>query len=417
MKRKKSSFKYTLLLILIIAVLAFLLRTSVLKKMKAREETDAYDPRPVAVETVTVKRTTIERAMEIVAWVEPEARADFSARAPAYIREINVKEGDTVKEGDVLAELDNRDLEQKLKSMEAQVKEAVSRRQATEARISGLKSSVSYLEKESQRDSHLAEQGAIPLSAAEASKTKYDESKGSIEEARQNAEALKFLVTNLEEQKKSVKTEMDYRIFKAPFDGTITTVKADPGDLAVPGMPVISIEKHEGKNIVFSLPQEDISRVKIGQEVQFLWEGTSFSGNISSIYPSVDEKRMGKVEAGIAEDQKRPKILPSGISFPARVIAETLEGATTVPLSAVFETAEGNTFVYRVVTVSEGSTEAQTGQETDQKQEILQKLPVKIVLKNSEEAALEGVEPGDRVVTTSYKGSILLSDGLRVTSK
>jgi multidrug efflux pump subunit AcrA (membrane-fusion protein) len=156
---------------------------------------------PAAAVRVRMIESTQQTATEeVMGTVQAKLRATIEAKVPGRIGTMPVSLGQSVKEGDLLAQLDVREIQAKLDQA------AAGRKQA---------------ERDYQRASALFAQQAMTQAEYDAAEARYHVAKAAVEEAE---------------------SMLDYARVHAPFDGVITRKLADVGDLALPGKPLLEME-------------------------------------------------------------------------------------------------------------------------------------------------------------------------------
>jgi membrane fusion protein (multidrug efflux system) len=195
---------------------------------------------------------------------------------------------------------------------------------------------------------------------------------------------------------------IDKKTVRAPFSGRLGITQVDVGQYLKAGQPLVTLQDLTPINVNFSLPEQALSRVAVGQTVEVrvdAYPETRFSGEVTAIDPQVNEStRNFTVQATLANDDRR---LRPGMF--ARVTLRT--GAprqlVTLPQTAIVTNPYGAS-VYVVQTGGEGPpkvTEArvETGRQ-----------------RGTQIAVTEGLSGGETVVTS---GQIKLREGLPVRIK
>ncbi len=236
------------------------------------------------------------------------------------------------------------------------------------------------------------------LPAAEAKFKRYQGlyKKGSIsKEAFDEAEANFF---SLSADIESLKASIGRREIKAPFSGVVGIRDVYLGQYLQSGTKIVRLEDTSVMRLRFTVPQTDISRIKINQSVDIsvdAYPNRTFKGSISAIEPAVSiQSGLIQVQADIPNSDGQ---LRSGMFARANIILPTLENQVTLPQTAITFTLYGDN-VY-VISEVEGETRV--------KQQVVK------VGERTEEIAhiLEGVNPGDRIVTS---GQVRLSNDAKV---
>lgn len=210
-------------------------------------------PVGVNLPTATVRVQTIQNATqpafeEVMGTVQAKLRATIEAKVPGRIDTMPVSLGQTVKAGDLLAQLDVREVRAKLDQAKA------SREQA---------------ERDFDRISALLEKQAVTQAEYDASQARYSIAKAAVDEAE---------------------SMLAYARVVAPFDGVITRKLADVGDLAMPGKPLLEMENPSALRFVADVPDAISDRVKAGAHlaVKIGNERGPIEGEVSEIAPAAD---------------------------------------------------------------------------------------------------------------------------------
>lgn len=175
---------------------------------------------PVAVTVSDVITGAGSRAQ--VARVESATQAGVATRASGTLTRVAVDVGDRVRRGQVVATLDDADVR---------------------ARIGAAEAATALAERTHGRVERLQADGAASQQELDEALARLQAARAQLEEAR--AQAAYVQVT-------------------APFDGVVTARHADPGDLAVPGRPVLTIASEGAVTIVAELPSSDRAAVTTG---------------------------------------------------------------------------------------------------------------------------------------------------------
>jgi len=383
-----------LLVLIIIVLLVAGARALVKHKRAALAQAPHYGVRPIPVKVVQARRTDLKESWHYLAVAEPVRTATLSARVTARIDRVLCDEGDMVKAGQVLVELDCRQVRDNIAATQAQIAQAEAQLAASEATERSLASSTAYRKREAERDKTLADKGDIPASSAEATADKANEFEGRLEATRKGSEALRHLIHALKEKKAEVETQLTYYTLKSPYDGVLSSRLVDPGDMASPGKQLVVVEDRSQVKLAFDVPQQDLPAVKEGLEVGFPVDGQSRTAALSRLFPSLSEARMLRAEVDLTPQQAAG--LSTGAYVPVTLVLRVLKGVTVVPSSCLVECPKGRQHVF----VAKGGE--------------LSHPIVKVLTGSGDDVAVEGIEPGDQVVTSTFLGWALLSAGQKV---
>jgi RND family efflux transporter MFP subunit len=192
----------------------------------------------ITVETLNVSSSNTMSSFSVSGNVQPKKEANISTRMMGYITGINAEVGDYITKGKVLVNISNSDLQAKLGQVKANITQA-------EAGVQNAK-------KDYDRISTLYEQSSVTQKELDDISTHYNMAKAGLEAAKQ--------------MENEVKSQFAYTRITAPFSGTITAKYANSGDLANPGMPLLTIAKTGQYQVVAMVPENQISSIKTGQK-------------------------------------------------------------------------------------------------------------------------------------------------------
>jgi RND family efflux transporter MFP subunit len=198
----------------------------------------------------------------------------LTSRYMGYVKNMAVSEGDIVKKGQLLYEIDSKEIE----SSERQVDLSIS-----QARLS-------LQMNENQYNNVL-----INLARHERLYQKKMVSKYEFEMLQLSAKNLKDMVTIAEEQvkqalakKDEVLNQYNYLKIHAPNDGVIVDKRLNEGEMAIPGMPAVTLTDLSKLSIVAELSETQLKYINLGKKVDIEIPSIGFStvGEITSIIPS-----------------------------------------------------------------------------------------------------------------------------------
>ena len=343
---------------LLIAVLLFgsVIGFNLFKQQKIAEYM-ANRPEPEFPVTVT-EVTSIDwvPVIEAIGFIEPNQGVTVANETSGVIDQIAFESGTQVEEGQPLVLL-NSDVEK------ANLKSAKAKLPAAEAKY--------------KRYQGLYQKGSI-------SKEAYDE-----------AEANYFsLLADIE----SLNASIDRREIKAPFAGVVGIRNVYLGQYLQAGTDIVRLEDTSVMRLRFTVPQTDISRINMGQEVDIFvdaYPAIAFKGSITAIEPAVNiQSGLIQVQADIPNSDGK---LRSGMFARANIILPKLENQVALPQTAITFTLYGD----NVYLVSEENGEKRVKQQVIKVGERTQDIA----------HILDGVQPGDVVVTS---GQVRLSNGAKV---
>jgi RND family efflux transporter MFP subunit len=177
--------------------------------------------------------------------VEAIRQTVVSAQVPGAIVAIEVKVGDVVKAGQVLVRIDARAAEQTVAASDAQVQSA--------------RATLEIATKDFDRQKQLFEK-------------KYT-SQAALERAEAQFKATQAQVSGQLAQAGAARAQSGFFVVKAPYAGVIAEIPVMPGDMAMPGRPLLTIYDPAVLRVTASVPQSEIARIAPGKPTKVEFPG------------------------------------------------------------------------------------------------------------------------------------------------
>lgn len=212
---------------------------------------------------------------------------------------------------------------------------------------------------------------------------------------------------SLEADIESLKATIARREVRAPFSGVVGLRNVFLGQYLQPGTDIVRLEDTSVMRLRFTVPQTDISKIKLGQTIKInvdAYPQTQFDGHITAIEPAVNfQSGLIQVQADIPNNDGQ---LRSGMFARASIILPTVKDQIVIPQSAISFTLYGqNVYVLK------------EGEETDKEGNKVKVLRAKqVVVKAGERRGndvhvLSGIQAGDQIVLS---GQVRLSNDTKV---
>lgn len=302
MKRKLLIF-----MVVLLVVVALLL-------VKKKKQSLTNLAKPAAVSTVVqiqvARKGELEVTRSYLGRLEAQTRVDLAARITGHILAITKREGDQVRAGELVITLDNRELLERAQAVQSEGL-------AAQQRLAAARSALETQQAIYGRDEKLYQAGAISKEALERSRT-------ALTSARATAQATEEGIKGIGMQTAAARTQAGYGQVRAPFSGVVTRRLMEPGDLAVPGKPILTIEQQGACKVLLQVPQEALAGLRPGSRAYLRHaDGRSLSAAVSRMYPSVGPSLQAGLEISLA---KPPFDLPSGASLTVELAAAPQQG-------------------------------------------------------------------------------------------
>ncbi len=199
----------------------------------------------MVVSTMDVKKTHVLLSLPYLATVKSDKSVVLSSRIAARVEHL-AECGSTVKKGETVVSLDQRDLKDKKSALLLQIN-------STKAALSAKKIALS-----TAIASHKRTQKLLRIKGA--SKEMFDNEKSQIEGLKAASTSLENKVSILHANLSEIQTALSYAVLTAPQDATVSKCFINPGDMAMPGKPLLRLESNTGKYLLLrSAATEDVA--------------------------------------------------------------------------------------------------------------------------------------------------------------
>ncbi len=323
---------------------------------------------PPRVQFAKATRETISNLLSTNGKVEPIDYIDVRVESPGLVKSVRVRNGDSVRKGQALAELSEPGLDQELAA--AMAREAQARAAMQTADAGGSSSGLAEIDaglSRARNDRDAAERNLESLQRLEQKQAAahYD-----VEQARQAVGSFDVQIHSLEQRRaalvgKGDLANLEARVREAeagvqratdsitrdtilaPMDGTIYDLPARAGLYLSAGAPVASIGKLNPVRVRVYVDEPELGRVAVGARVRITWDalpGKEWTGVVEkrpTEIVALGSRQVGEVLCTI--DNPMRELLP-GTNVNAFILTQVVEKALTVPKAAVRR--ENGTGVY-----------------------------------------------------------------------
>lgn len=338
--------------LILFIVLSNLLLAACAGKKPAAEQTAP----PIAVKTEVVKLAPIEDYYEAVGAVRSAASSVLSARIMGVILAIRAHEGDRVRAGQLLAQLDDRDAMAQARKAQAGLQEArqgldevVRLIAAAESAKASADANKELATATFQRFKTLLERRSVSQQEFDEVQAKYRSAVAEADRAREMREALLArkaqIASRIEQAEADVanaRIAASYSRITSPIDGIITAKHAEVGSMAAPGVPLLTVEDNTKYRLEVSVEESRLSAIHLGQQAFLQIDSLTpepLTGQVSEIVPEADPATRTftvKIDLPASASKTNPSALRSGLYGKARfAIGE--KPAITIPIKAVIE--------------------------------------------------------------------------------
>ncbi|MFN4235203.1 MAG: efflux RND transporter periplasmic adaptor subunit [Bacteroidia bacterium] len=291
--------------------------------------------------------------------VQPEVQVKISSDVSGEIIELNVKEGDQVKKGDILAKI-NPDLYLSVRDrLSAALNTAKANVANAKARLSQSKAQFINAEAAFNRNKTLHQQGAISDAEFDTAKSQYEVAKADVEAAEQSVIAAEFNLKSAEASLKEANDNLQRTTIIAPVDGTVSMLSVEKGERVVgttqmAGTELMRIANLTEMEVKVDVNENDIVRIKLGDTADVeidAYLGRKFKGVVREIANSA--KISGIAAEQVTNFEVKVRILRSsyedliikdkphlspfrpGMTASVEIKTNKVHNALSVPIQAV----------------------------------------------------------------------------------
>ena len=322
-----------------------------------------------ASDVMTVERASIEAGVAVSGDLKAIEEAVVRARLEGDLVGVYAREGDHVKEGQLLAHFEDSEQESNRTS-------AIADREAAQSDLETAKWNADQSEQ-------LFKAGAIAERDLRTAQQTYAATRARLAAAEARVRATTSLLT-------------DTRAL-APTTGVVAKRSVENGEHVARGADMFTVVRSDILELAAAVPARQVSEIRVGQKVHFAAGGRNLDGRVARINPSIDPtNRSVTVYTQVpnsAGDMKANSFATG------RIVSRTVDGAVVIPTPAIRQ-AQGTDkpFVYRL-----------------DANDALERAPVSVGIVDESQAVAEiteGLNPGDRIVVGNVG---TLGAGMKVT--
>lgn len=299
--------------------------------------------------------------------VQPEVEVRISSDVSGEIVALPVKEGDRVKEGEMIAKIRPDVYESALNRAEASLNNAKAQLANAKAQLARIQAQFENSRTVYERKKRLFQKdSAISEAEYQQAKSNYESAKADVDAQKQTVKAARFSVQSSEASVKEARENLERTTIHAPHSGTVTRLEVEKGERVVgtdqmSGTEMMSISELRYMEVSVDVNENDIVRVSIGDtadvEVDAFLD-KNFKGVVTEMANSASSSGKGMEEvtdfpvkirilrgsyASMVEDSSESPFRP-GMSATVNIATQQVNGVPSLPIRAVTtrkDTAEG----------------------------------------------------------------------------
>jgi len=386
---------------IIVAMLAAILVWPACSTKPAAETAPA-----VTVQVATAEQTSIQRKVTADAVLYPLRQAVIVPKISAPVSKFYVNRGTRVHSGELLAELENRDLQAAVTDNQGSYNQAQAQYEtATKAAVPeevhkaelDLKAAQEAFDAQQKMYTSrqmLFKQGAIARKDLDDTYVTYTQAQNQLTLAKQHLEGLQSYakadsLKAAEGQLASAKgkylgaqAQLGYSEIRSPIDGVVTDRPLNPGEMASNSSPLVTVMSLSQVVARAHISQAEASALRVGNAATIAAPGTDdVPGKVTIVSPALDPAST-TVEVWVQVANPKDQLKP-GSSVRITIVAETVKDAIVIPAAALLTAPDGGTTV--MVAGADNKPEQR---------------PVKTGIRDGNNLQItDGLKAGERVVT------------------
>lgn len=314
------------------------------------------DALPVRIASVT-KRELVE-TVSAPGELDPEVKVDVSAEVSARILELPFREGATVRKGEVVVKLDDRDLQASMDAQVAQRDGEKFRLRSEQERLASPMSQLANARATLERQESLFKTGDVSRADLDNAIARVRDLEAQIASAKEGLSVIESSLAAAEANIARARELLKKTTITAPIDGQITELNAEQGELVVvgtmnnAGTKILTIADLGSVRLKAKVAESDVARVKAGQPATVrvnAYRNREFKGAVDRVALSRGtEQSFGSSAGGagsgqggwfkceVALDLTEGETLLSGLAANVEIVVETTEGLL-IPSQALLE--------------------------------------------------------------------------------
>jgi HlyD family secretion protein len=418
----------------------------------------------VEVQTGKVARLDLASTVTASGEIKPKTYANVGANAFGKIVKLYVKEGDHVKKGQLLAQLENvqpeSDVQASRASLDASQKDYIAAQAALNTNRADLQRAKADLEQKSldyKRAQELFKAALIPKSDYESRKAAYetsaaglDQAKARVAQAAAQLESAKGHINQNAASLRRASVALSKTTYLAPFDGVITNLPVREGETVVvgiqnsPGSTLMTVADMGIITAEVQVDETDIVNVKLGQPAEVSIDAIpkkKFKGVVSQIGDNAILRSTGVSTAqttGSSQEAKDFKViitledppanLRPGLSATAKVTTATRQNAVSIPIQAL-TIRQRSDLEQKQKGKDKSAVQAAAPTSPEEKAKAKEEIQGVFIIRNGKAEFVpvetgitgttdievtKGLKEGDEIVTGSYKVLRSLRNGASV---
>lgn len=331
------------LLLLLFLVLAFI---------SCEEKTVETAEKIHAVKYARVEKATGAKTFTFSGVAKAQNETNLSFKVGGTLSSVNVKLGEKVKKGQLIARIDPADYNIQTNQAIAQMEGSIANAQSAEANTKAAEVQLINAKATYDRVAQLYENNSVSLSEYQQAKAGLESAQAQYDAANSQFKAANTQVESSNQQKQAADNQISYTRLVAPMNGVITAVQVEANEVVNAGMLIAKVSSLGRPEVEVGVPEVVINKLNIGQKAAIKFPSLPeqvFEAEVIEIAYASEKSTTFPVTLNIMnpEQEIRPG-MATEVDFIVGASEDKASNGIVAPLAAVASGTEGN-YVFRLV--------------------------------------------------------------------
>ena len=329
-----------------------------------RQPEGARSAAAMPVSAVAAEEQQWPATYEATGTVRAAPAATVSSRIMSSVLKVDVQAGDRVREHQLLITLDSREIDTGRHRAEAGLAEVKAAIPEADHAMAAAKANLDLAQATFRRIAELNEKKSVSAQEFDEASARLKAAQAAYDMARARRTQLDSKIAQAEQEVRAAAVMQGYSRIEAPFAGVVTAKPVEPGNMATPGAPLVTIEREGGYRLEAQVDESRLPAVKAGQAVQVSLEALDrkLGARVSEVVPSVDPASRSyvvKIDLPAAAGVRSGMFGRAEFALGARKVIAAPAAAVQErgQLASVF-VVEGGTARTRLITIGQRTKDA-----------------------------------------------------------
>lgn len=288
------------------------------------------------VQVVAVHAQIVPDEVQAPGSVKSAVTAEIAARAMGTVQAVLVREGDAVRRGQLLVQIDDRELAARSSAAQSAVREAAAAAQEAARALAAAQAHADVAKKTYDRFIFLREQKSVSPQEFDEVEAKYRAAAAGLEQARARQQQVEAMAERAQSEARAAGAVAGYTRVASPLDGVVLRRHVEPGAMALPGMPLLVVEETSRYRLEVTVDAASGAALRRGSKARVELDalpGRSFDGAVAELEAGADP---GSHTLAVKVDLPRDSAIRSGL-FGRAWFARGERSALLVPRAHLVE--------------------------------------------------------------------------------